>query len=92
MAFKFGSIHPKIPNPMIMVLDLVGQITMVELQDQIEGRISKLISTDWIVPDPGPFFQIRFLVELKVELFLLERILFQMLFKFHLEVEGKKFL
>ena len=58
----FGTLHPVVPNPMVMVLDLNDPKTLVELQDQIEGQINKLTLTDWIIDgfDPGPFFQLRF--------------------------------
>jgi len=54
--------HPQIVP---LVLDLVDPITMIDLQDQIEGNIKKITLTDWKieVSDPslkGPFFQLVF--------------------------------
>ena len=48
-----------------LVLDLVDPTTMIDLQDQIEGKIKKITLTDWTmeVSDPshkGPFFQLVF--------------------------------
>jgi len=50
---------------MVMVLDLDRHKTLVELQDQVEGRIKKLTLTDWNVEINDedlimPYFQLRF--------------------------------
>ena len=61
----FGSLHPVIPSNIVMVLDLDNPNTLVELQDQPEGRIKEVILTDWHIEggndsDPGPYFQLKF--------------------------------
>ena len=61
----FGSLHPRVISTVPLVLDLNKQFTLVELQDQVEGRMRKITLTDWYVelgesePD-FPYFQIKF--------------------------------
>ena len=56
----FGSLHPVIPRTMPLVLDLNSSQTLVQLQDQVEGRIKKITLTDWRVEmdgdEYGPYF------------------------------------
>jgi len=60
----FGSLHPVIPRTMPLVLDLNSSQTLVQLQDQVEGRIKKITLTDWRVEmdgdEYGPYFQVKF--------------------------------
>ena len=44
-----------------LVLDLSLHVSIVDLQDQIEGNIKKITLTDWMIDSEiGPYFQIKF--------------------------------
>ena len=58
---SFGSLHPIVPRKMVMVLDLDKTSTMIDLQDQVEGRIKKVVLYHWaMIPVTPPYFQLRF--------------------------------
>jgi len=55
--------HPRVPNPIPMVLDLARHHTLVELPTQMEGTMKSITLENWqfdSLDDPGPYFQIKF--------------------------------